>query len=238
MANMGKPEQLLLFGGSGAIGAATAEFFRENGWRVIVVSRQKQPLVDHIFWDPLSSCDGQGIEEIMANGPYDAVCWAQGANLNDSIYSFDLAAHEQLYKANVLFVLESMRVLLESAALKKPAKLCIISSIWQNLARQNKLSYCVTKSALQGLVLSVSNDLGKEGHLINAVLPGVIDTPMTRKNLSEEQINKVIDSTQFGRLPSLSDVAASVYSLCSTLNTGLTGQFVTVDLGYSHVRVI
>lgn len=238
MANMGNPEQLLLFGGSGAIGAAIAEFFRENGWRVVVVSRKQQPLADHICWDPLSSCDERGIEEVMVNGPYDAVCWAQGANLNDSIHSFDLGAHEQLYKANVLFVLESMKVLLESAALKKPAKLCIISSIWQNLARQNKLSYCVTKSALQGLVLSVANDLGKEGHLINAVLPGVIDTPMTRKNLTEEQINKVIDSTQFGRLPSLSDVAASVYSLCSKLNTGLTGQFVTVDLGYSHVRVI
>lgn len=238
MSNMDNPEQLLLFGGSGSIGAAIAEFFRENGWRVVVVSRQKQPLADHVCWDPLSSCDERGIEAIMANGPYDAVCWAQGANLNDSICSFDLAAHEQLYKANVLFVLESMKVLLESAALTKPAKLCIISSIWQNLARQNKLSYCVTKAALQGLVLSVSNDLGKEGHLVNAVLPGVIDTPMTRKNLSEEQIKKVIDSTQFGRLPSLRDVAATVYSLCSKLNTGLTGQFVTVDLGYSNVRVI
>lgn len=238
MSNMGKPEQLLIFGGSGAIGAATAEFFRAKGWRVVVVSRQKQPLADHICWDPLSSDNGSGIEEVVANGPYDAVCWAQGANLNDGIYSFDLEAHERLYKANVLFVLESMKVLLLRSALMKPARLCIVSSIWQNLARQNKLSYCVTKSALQGLVLSVSNDLGKEGHLVNAVLPGVIDTPMTRKNLSDEQIKKVIDSTQFGRLPSLSDVAASIYSLCSNLNTGLTGQFVTVDLGYSHVRVI
>lgn len=238
MTNVGKPEQLLLFGGSGAIGAATANFFRENGWRVVVVSRHKQHLVDQFCWDPLSSYDEQGVEEIIANGPYDGVCWAQGANLNDSIYSFDLAAHEELYKANVLFVMESLRVLLERAALKKPAKLCIISSIWQNLARQNKLSYCVTKSALQGLVLSLTNDLGKEGHLVNAVLPGVVDTPMTRKNLSEEQINKVIESTQFGRLPTLKDVAASIYSLCSKLNTGLTGQFVTVDLGYSNVRLI
>ena len=232
-----KPEQLLLFGGSGAIGSAIADYFKEQGWRVVVVSRSVQEAADHLCWDPLNP-DDNGREKLFTSGPYDAVCWAQGANLNDSIWAFDMGAHEQLYRANVLFVLESLKALLQNNALKKPAKLCIISSIWQNLARQNKLSYCVTKAALQGLVLSAANDLGKEGHLVNAVLPGVIDTPMTRKNLSEEQINKVIDSTQFGRLPSLSDVAASVFSLCSKQNTGLTGQFVTVDLGYSNVRVI
>lgn len=231
-------KKLLLFGGRGAIGSATAQFFSQQGWRVVIVSRSEQSLIDHVCWDPLSSDCADRFKAILAGGPYDAVCWAQGANVTDSIYSFDLVAHEKLYKANVLFVLESLRCLLQSAMLRKPARLCIISSIWQNLARQNKLSYCVTKSALQGLVLSLSNDLGKEGHLVNAVLPGVIDTPMTRKNLTNEQINEVIDSTHFGRLPSLSDVAASVYSLCSELNTGLTGQFVTVDLGYSHVRII
>lgn len=237
MSGINKPEQLLLFGGSGVIGSAIAEFFRAKGWRVIVVSRHEQSIADYVCWDPLRHND-QGIELVAANGPYDAVCWAQGANFNDSIHSFDLASHDHLYKANVVFVLESMKELLQRLLFTEPARLCIVSSIWQNMARQNKLSYCVTKSALQGLVLSVSNDLGKKGHLINAVLPGVIDTPMTRMNLSNEQINKVIDSTQFGRLPSLDDVASTVYGLCSKLNTGLTGQFVSVDLGYSHVRVI
>lgn len=238
MLNINQPEKLLLFGGSGAIGSAVARFFREMGWKVVIVSRQKQSVADHIFWDPWITDHNQGLEDVIASGPYDAVCWAQGANLNDNVYSFDLDLHEQLYKVNVLFILESMRALLEKSALKKPSKLCIISSIWQNLARQNKLSYCITKSALRGLVLSAANDLGKEGHLVNAVLPGVIDTPMTRSNLSNDQINKVANSTQFGRLPSLDDVASSVYGLCSKTNTGLTGQFVTVDLGYSHVRVI
>lgn len=238
MSETKTPTRLLLFGGSGAIGSAIKQFFCKKGWRVIVVSRNRQTPKDQIFWDPLSPYNNQDVEQIISNGPYDAVCWAQGANLNDSVYSFDLDSHEQLYKANVIFVIESLRILLKTSALIQPARLCVISSIWQNLARQNKLSYCVTKAALRGLVLSAANDLGREGHLINAVLPGVIETPMTRLNLTDEQINEVINSTQFGRLPALVDVAASVYSLCSDMNTGLTGQFVEVDLGYSHVRVI
>jgi 3-oxoacyl-[acyl-carrier protein] reductase len=116
--------------------------------------------------------------------------------------------------------------------------MCIISSIWQNLARQSKLSYCISKSALQGLVLSASADLAAEGHLINAVLPGALDTPMTRRNLTAEQINSLTSATAFGRLPSLTDVASLVCFLCSPENTGITGQFIAADLGFSHVRIV
>ncbi|MBT6530416.1 MAG: SDR family oxidoreductase, partial [Betaproteobacteria bacterium] len=122
--------------------------------------------------------------------------------------------------------------------LEKPSRLCIVSSIWQNRARQTKLSYCVTKSALKGVVLSLATDLAIDGHLINAVLPGVLDTPMTQANLRPDQIAHVTEQTKFGRLPTLDDVSSAIYSLCSVKNTGVTGQFVEVDLGFSNVRLI
>jgi len=61
---------------------------------------------------------------------------------------------------------------------------------------------------------------------------------MTHKNLAKEQLEKVIHSTQFGRLADLEDVSNTAYFLCSSNNTGVTGQFIKVDLGYSDVRVI
>lgn len=230
--------KILLFGGTGAIGGAVAAEFLNRRWQVISVTRGISIGPDVLCWDPLAIEDQGGGATVCAAGPFDAVCWAQGANCNDSVYQFDLAQHENLYQANVLYILRSLHVLVTKQALARPARLCIISSIWQNLARQNKLSYCVTKAALQGLVLSAANDMGRDGHLVNAVLPGVIDTPMTRKNLSSEQIDSVTAATQFGHLPALKDVANAVYSLCSANNTGITGQFVNVDLGYSHVRII
>lgn len=224
---------LLLFGASGAIGSEIISFFQNEGWRVVKVTRHNRA---HGFlaWDPLDSADAG--DEILREGPFDAVCWAQGENANDTISSFDAGVHESMYRANVVFILQSLHRLLGSLA--KGARLCVVSSIWQESARQNKLSYCVTKSALQGLVLSLANDLGRDGYLINGILPGVIDTPMTRKNLTEIQIDTVIHGTQFERLVTLSDVAAAVYSVCSFFNTGVTGQFIKVDLGYTHVRII
>jgi len=230
-------KKLLLFGGSGQIGGSVKVKFSDKNWDVYPVVRAPHAEVSTaITWDVLA---GKNIpDSLKVQSPFDAVCWAQGANLNDSIYTFDKTNHQTLYEANVLFVLESLSQLLKAGLLVKSAKLCIVSSIWQEISRQNKLSYAISKSALRGLVLSLANDLAEDGYLVNAVLPGALDTPMTRSNLSEEQIRLIEQSTKFNRLATLGDVVSTIYFLCSEENTGLTGQFLKVDLGFSYVRNI
>ena len=61
---------------------------------------------------------------------------------------------------------------------------------------------------------------------------------MTRANLTSAQVAAIEKATGYGRLATLEDVANTVHFLCSTANTGLTGQFIKVDLGFSDVRVI
>ncbi len=233
-------QHLLVFGATGAIGRAVAETALARGWRVTGVARTIAQGwltdADALALDPLAAEFKPA--KLQTETAYTAVCWAQGANCNDSVYDLDLPRHMDLYAANVAYILVTLQALLAGGLLAPASRLCVISSIWQNLARQNKLSYCVTKAALQGLVLSASADLARDGHLINAVLPGAIDTPMTRKNLSAEQIDRIASATGFNRLASLADVASAVLFLCAPENTGLTGQFVTADLGFSHVRIV
>jgi len=229
---------LLLFGASGAIGSAIEEKFAQKLWRIVRVTRGLAVQQDHVQWNPLLETSNKTLDQLHAYGQFDAVCWAQGLNCNDSIYSFDVMQHREVFEANVVYILQSLSVLLKEGLLNTPARLCVISSIWQNIARQNKLSYGISKAALQGLVLSLANDLGAEGHLINAVLPGALDTPMTHQNLSKEQIEKITASTQFGRLPNLEDVSNAVHFLCSEENSGVTGQFIKIDLGFSDVRIV
>lgn len=231
-------KHLLLFGGSGAIGSSVADQFNSKGWRITRVVRTASVGADEVRWNPLEVDNTKASLALREKAPFEAVCWSQGANCNDSIYAFDPKTHQDLYSANVMYVIQSLNTLLTLGCLAKQTRMCVISSIWQNLARQEKLSYCVTKAALKGLILSASNDLGRDGHLINAVLPGVIDTPMTRTNLTQTQVENVVHGTQFNRLATLVDVASTVFMLCSPENTGLTGQFVNVDLGYSNVRII
>jgi NAD(P)-dependent dehydrogenase (short-subunit alcohol dehydrogenase family) len=74
--------------------------------------------------------------------------------------------------------------------------------------------------------------------LVNAVLPGALDTPMTRQNLSAEQISSLSAATPLGSLPDLEDVTGMVEFLCSEKNTGITGQFIAADRGFSNARFV
>jgi hypothetical protein len=233
-------EKILVFGASGAIGGAIAATASERGWEVVATSRRLRSVVDDpVQWisvDPFAQ--DFTADELKRNGPYSAVCWAQGSNGSDNVFDVDLDANMEMYRSNCLFILATLKVLLQHQMLAPGSRLCVLSSIWQQRARQNKLSYCMTKAALQGLVLSAATDLASDGHLINAVLPGALDTPMTHANLSNVQLQRLVSATGFQRLASLNDVASLVLYLCSRENGGVTGQFITSDMGFSNVRLI
>lgn len=222
----------LVFGGSGQIGAACAVALAEGGFDVLRTSRHGRSDPRLFSYDPLANGLLPGEEQ------FDAVVWAQGANTNDSVVDFDSDRHLELYKANALFVAASLNALITQARLAPGARLCVISSIWQNVARTNKLSYMMSKAAVQGLVKSAAIDLADRGILVNAVLPGALDTPMTHANLSPEQIARLATMTPFNRLPAIGDVASLAAFLCSSANTSITGQFVAVDLGFEHARLV
>lgn len=231
-----------IFGASGAIGQSICKWFLERDYSVLAISRKgvcpdnSLRSASWLSWGGAE--EGGSCFEDLKRRSIHAVVWAQGANLSDDIHTFNLTDHLQLYEANVVSVLSSLQLLLKLDLVAPKARLCVISSIWQNIARQNKLSYCITKSAIQGLVRSLSIDLGSAGHMINAVLPGALDTPMTRRNLSEKQIESLQAMTPLGTMPALEDVCHLVGFLCSEANTGITGQFIAADRGFSYARVI
>lgn len=233
--DMSRDGAALVFGASGTIGAAIAGWLSERGQQCFGVSRSGTKGASTLAWGPGET--GAAFDALGPD-PLGAVVWAQGMNLSDDIRSFDVASHREVYEANVVYILESLQLLLERGLVARGTRLVVISSIWQDIARQKKLSYCVSKSALSGLVRSLAADLGPEGIMINAVLPGPLDTPMTRANLSPDQIDEIASAAPLKSLPALDDVCAAVGFLCSSANTGITGQFVTADRGYSHVRYV
>lgn len=225
----------LIFGATGALGSEVVAVLRRDGSSVTAVVR---PHAKEVLADERIVLRDNMRETLSAMGKrkFDAVVWAQGTNLNDSIHQFDKVAFEGLMSANLGFVMESLAELLEQDQIASPARLCVISSIWQNLARQQKMSYTVSKAAIGGFVRAASADLADRQILINAVLPGVIDTPMTRSVLADEQVRSISTATGFNRLATPTDVAEAVSFFCSDKNNAITGQSLAVDLGFSHVR--
>jgi enoyl-[acyl-carrier-protein] reductase (NADH) len=58
---------------------------------------------------------------------------------------------------------------------------------------------------------------------------------MTRKTLSEEELNYIKNYMHFGRLITLEDVFNTAKFLVVE-NTGITGQSITIDLGFTNIR--
>jgi len=95
--------------------------------------------------------------------------------------------------------------------------------------------YAAAKSALLGgLLLSLKNEVVRRspGVRINAVAPGWTESPMTRDQVSDEQVARISRTMALRKVAQPEDVAAQVEALASPLISGhVTGQIVTVAGG-------
>lgn len=228
----GRTRTVLVVGGFGALGAAIASQLEADGSRVLRTSRGGQG-------GTLEAITLDDDDEPLRGLPVlEAVVWAQGVNVNDRADSHEAGNLSRMFEINVALVARHLQALLDARRLARGARLVVLSSIWEGLARPGKFSYTVSKAAVGGLVRAAALDLAPQGILVNAVLPGVVDTPMTRAMLSTGQREQVQAATGFGRMVLPQDVASLVGYLSSPGNTGVTGQSITVDLGFSVGRLV
>ncbi|MDA0260364.1 MAG: SDR family oxidoreductase [Actinobacteria bacterium] len=221
---------LLIFGSTGTLGGAILDKYRAEKWGVTCAVRKV--VNDCDIQLPLTSA-------ILGDKKFDAVVFAQGANVNGSAMQTGTKELNELFEANVTVIAESVSVLMGADAINEGGRVVILSSLWEQFTRQEKFAYSVTKAAVGGLVRSLAVDLGRQKKiLVNGILPGIINSPMVARTLSPEQIANVVSQTPIGELASTVDVANSVYMFGSSLNTGISGQSIFVDRGFSVARTI
>lgn len=217
----------LVFGAHGSIGNYIFEQFKIEGIETIGTTTN----IDKITTD-IICVDVNNLLNLSTIEPLDIIVWAQGHNFNDNINNFVVEKFDTMMNANVKFILATMNFLLKKNKINNNAKIVIVSSIWEELTREDKLSYTISKAALSGLVKNAAYDLSSKNILINNVLPGVIDNEMSQKILLPEQFNYIKNFMQFDRLITLNDVYKTIKFL-TIENSGITGQSIKVDLGFT-----
>ena len=221
---------LLIVGSTGTLGGAILEKYRAEKWDVTCAVRKV-----------VNDCDIQlpFTADLLGGKKFDAVVFAQGANVNGSAMQTGTNELNELFAANITVIAESISTLMSADAIKEGGRVVILSSIWEQFTRQEKFAYSVTKAAVGGMVRSLAVDLGRQKKiLVNGILPGIVNSPMVARTLSPEQIANVLIQTPIGELATPLDVANSVYMFGSDLNTGISGQSIFVDRGFSVARTI
>jgi 3-oxoacyl-[acyl-carrier protein] reductase len=110
-----------------------------------------------------------------------------------------------------------------------------IGSLYSTETKAGRLSYTMSKHAMYGAVKTLDLEMAYNKVKVNMVSPGFVDTPLTRKNNTDERIQQLNNSIPLG-LTSASEIGkVCVYLM--TINNAITGQNIIVDGGYSLVGV-
>jgi len=121
------------------------------------------------------------------------------------------------------------------------ARIVNLSSISGRSGRSDQAHYAAAKCAVISLTQSAALAFATQGINVNAVCPGVVDTPMTtgihevRAGVlgitPQESLARMVAKIPIGRLETTDDVANVISFLCSPDASYITGQSINVDGG-------
>jgi len=118
-----------------------------------------------------------------------------------------------------------------------------VSSILGRAGKAHNTGYATSKHAILGLSKSLALDLAPRKITVNAVLPGWVDTPMLRQELSAQaglmgvDVSNVLRNARrsipLRRFVEASEVASLIAFLASPFAAAITAQSFTIDGGYT-----
>ncbi len=108
------------------------------------------------------------------------------------------------------------------------------SSLGGLVGMPGRAAYHATKHGVIGLTKSVGVEYASKGILVNAVCPGVVQTPMLGDLMtrSPEAMEQVQRDQPIGRLGRPEEIAAAVLWLCSPAASFVAGAYLSVDGGF------
>jgi NAD(P)-dependent dehydrogenase (short-subunit alcohol dehydrogenase family) len=109
-------------------------------------------------------------------------------------------------------------------------RIVVIASEWGVIGWPNATSYAASKGGLIALVKSAARALGPHGIAVNAIAPGITDTPQLQVDADDagislaEMIERYAADVPLGRVGAPDDIAEVVAFLCSEPAIALVGQ--------------
>lgn len=235
----------LVTGGTRGIGLAITRALRREGARVIALSNdidQIQAFQKEFGKDPLASAE---LADVRDRGALEAVrsrlpaldILVPNAGINTRVKALDLpdAALRDMLETNLYGVFVTCQVFAPLVLAKPGGRVVVTSSVSAIHGMDLRAAYTATKAGLSGLVRALAIEWGPKGATVNAVGPGIIETPLTRTYMDQfpERVKATIENTPLRRLGTPEDVADVVTFLTSDAARFITGQTVFVDGGLS-----
>jgi NAD(P)-dependent dehydrogenase (short-subunit alcohol dehydrogenase family) len=112
-----------------------------------------------------------------------------------------------------------------------------VSSVNGLTAAAGGVGYSIAKHGILGLTRTAAVEYAQQGIRVNAVCPGLVDTPLTARALEigggdpDEVLESVLGDIPAGRMATADEIGECVAWLCLDSSPYLTGATITVDGG-------
>ena len=233
-------KRVFITGASRGIGAAIAKAYKVEG--AFVVGTKTQNIdTNNDFCDEWYITDFSDEDQILGCADYlkskdiDILVNNAGFNINENFSSIDLEVFKKIQQVNLIAPFLLCQAAVKGMEQKGWGRIVNISSIWGKISKTGRAAYSASKFALDGLTISLSAEYSSRGILANCVAPGFIDTSLTRRMLTANEITDLVSRVPIARLGSVSEIANLVLWLSSAENTFTTGQNIEIDGGFTRV---
>ena len=234
----------LITGASGGIGRAMAHELHAQGLRVVAVGRDAGRLADvpatlRVAADTTTP-EGAALafaacSEALGAAPT-LLAHCVGSTLIAPLHRTRVEAYREVMRVNLdsaVFVLQAWIAALQGG----PGAAVFASSVVARIGVANHEAIAAAKGGVEALVRSAAATYAAQGLRVNAIAPGMTDTPMTAGLLKLPAMREgAARQYPLGGVQTAAQVAAVMAWLLGDGAARLTGQVIPVDGGFSTVR--
>lgn len=216
MAGLLEGKLAVVTGGSSGIGLATAQRFVQEGATVVVADVQ-EPIDDvDARFVKLDVADASAWDPFLAEvGPLDVIHLNAGVTTGErDIRNLTDAQYERVMRVNVDGVVYGARAAARSMAERGGGAIVVTASVAGLIGFSPDPIYTLTKHAVVGLVRALGPALAPLGITVNAVNPGVVDTPLV-----PDEVKPMLEAGGMKLIPP-SQIADGVVSAITSGRTG------------------
>ena len=174
------------------------------------------------------------VEAVLGQGATpDIMVITPAINVRRRFFEIDDESFDRVIDLNLKGSFRLMRDFGRAMADRGSGSIIVFSSIRAQVVEPGQAVYAATKAGVLALVKTLASELGERGVRVNAIAPGVVETPLTQQIKNDPGwYDAYSNKNAMKRWAQPGEMVGAVVYLASDAASYVTGAYLTVDAGW------